>query len=239
MSTRKSETVAKALRIIDMFLENGAGHSLAQLSAKTGINKSTILRLCATLEEAGLLQRDRSMAYVLGHKIWQLALVYQRQFRLEEMVRPLLRRLRDETKESASFYVRNGGVRVCLFRENSRHRICHHVEEGTQFPLRQGVVGRVLLAYSGEPGREHDAIRRDGYFMAQGREPLTSSVAVPVLTRDGKLVGAIVVSGPSSRFTEQAQRNALTKLISCSTAIAERLPAELPATSGSSSVFLP
>lgn len=228
MSTRKSETVAKALRIIDTFLENSAGHTLAALSARTGINKSTILRLCATLEEAGLLQRDRSMAYVLGHKVWQLALIYQRQFRLEELIRPFLCRLRDETKESASFYVRNGGVRVCLFRENSRHRICHHVEEGTQFPLRQGVVGRVLLAYCGESGREHEAIRREGYFMAQGREPLTSSVAVPVHTRDKKLVGAVVVSGPSSRFTEQAQRDALKKLIACAAAISERLPAELP-----------
>lgn len=230
MTTRKSETVTKAVQIIDTFLNRTEGQTLSELSAQTGINKSTMLRLCATLEDAGWLQRDRSMAYRLGHKIWQLALVYRRQFRLEETVRPFLGQLRDATRESASFYIREGDVRVCLFRENSPHHICHHVEEGTRLPLQQGVVGRVLLAFSNEPGEAYDAIRRSGYLIDQGREPFTASVSAPVLSGEGRLIGAMVVSGPSSRFTEALQQNALEHIRACCAAMMALLPDSIAST---------
>jgi DNA-binding IclR family transcriptional regulator len=224
MTTRKSGTVAKSIHILDTFLDSSEGQTLSVLASKTGINKSTMLRLCATLEEAGLLQRDKGMAYRLGHKIWQLALVYRRQLRLEDTVRPFLRQLRDVTGESASFYIREEEVRVCLFRENSHHRICHHVEEGARLPLQQGVVGRVLLAFSGKSGAEYEAIRQSGYLMAQGREPFTASVSAPVLSCDGTMIGALVVSGPSSRFTERVQKHALERVLTCCAALTERVP---------------
>ena len=40
--------------------------------------------------------------------------------------------------ETASFYVREGQSRVCLFRQNSPHAARHHLDEGSELPLTAG-----------------------------------------------------------------------------------------------------
>lgn len=225
MATQQSGTVHKAIAVLDQFLAAPAGLTLTQLAARTGMHKSTILRLCATLEQNGLLQRDRSMAYRIGPKIWQLAGVYRQQFSLEEIVRPLLAALRDRTSESASLYIAVGDERVCLYRENSRHPLRHHLEEGSRLPLAEGVVGKVLAAFLGAEGGEFDRIRRDGHLVDQGRSPDTAAAAVPVFGAGGELEGALVVSGPQTRFDARARRAALRLLQEAAGEFQRRLPA--------------
>src|SRR5262249_37563921 len=93
-----------------------------------------------------------------------------------------------------------------------------------RFPIQQGVVGRVLLAYTGAGGAVHDQIRRDGYLIAQGREPYTASVAVPVVLSNGDLLGALVVSGLATRFDARARQRALRLLQHAARAIAGCVP---------------
>lgn len=220
-----SGTVNKAIIVLNQFLAEPAGLTLTKLAARTGIHKSTILRLCATLEEAGFLERDRRMVYHIGPKVWQLAQVYSQQFHLEEAIRPLLRDLRDRTGESASFYVVDGDERVCLYRENSGHPLRHHLEEGARLPLADGVVGRVLAAFSGAEGTEYDHIRRAGFLIDQGRSPDTASAAVPVFARGGELEGGLVVSGPHTRFDRPARDTALAGLLEAARELQQRMPA--------------
>ena len=211
MATQTSGTVTKALSLLDLFLEGSSELSLSELSARAGMHKTTVLRLCASLEEAGFLQHEPGLPYRLGPKIWRLAQAYRTDLQLEDVVRPLLRTIRDKTGESVSFYVPDGDERVCRFRENSRAVIRHHLEEGARLPLAAGVVGRVLKAYLGGRGREYDEIRRRGYLIAQGREAHTTSVAVPVLDWAGAIRGGLVVSGPSIRFRKCEEALALLK----------------------------
>lgn len=218
-------TVIKALSLLDEFIDGASEISLRDMTAKTGLNKTTTLRLCASLEEAGFLERAHGSAYRLGPKISQLAQVYRRSFRVEDVVRPQLQHIRKQTGESVSFYVVEGKERVCRFRENSSSIIRHHMEEGARLPLASGVVGRVLLAFSGKKGRDLDAIRRDGHLIAQGREPHTMSAAVPVLDGRGILYGALVVSGPSIRFEGQAPKRACELLQEAALKIRDMLPA--------------
>lgn len=222
---QQSGTVNKAVLVLNQFLTEPAGLTLTKIAARTGIHKSTTLRLCATLEEAGFLERDRAMVYRIGPKVWQLAQVYSQQFHLEEVVRPLLRDLRDQTGESASFYVVDGDQRVCLYRENSRHALRHHLEEGARLPLADGVIGRVLGAFSGAEGTEYDRIRRDGFLIDQGRSPDTASAAVPVFGRGGELEGGLVVSGPHTRFDPVARDAALANLLEAARKLQHRMPA--------------
>jgi DNA-binding IclR family transcriptional regulator len=209
LRTKKSETVLKAMTLLDRFLVEQRPLTLGDLAQATGIHKTTVFRLCNSLVATGLLQRSADATFFIGPKIWRLAQVFEQSIDAERLVRPILVELRDATGESASFYVRDGEWRVCVYRENARHAIRHHLEEGSRLPLREGVVGHVLLAFAGEPGGDYDRIRVDGHLIAQGREPYTASVAVPVFAADGGLVGALVVSGPSSRFDEAKRREAL------------------------------
>ncbi len=225
MASRISGTVTKALDILDLFLGREDGLSVTQISAATGINMSTVVRLCATLEGRSYLRRDPQGRYFIGSQVEQLAQVLRTQFSLAETIRPLLKQLRDETGESASFYIRDGGARVCLFREDSKHAIRHVVEEGARLPLKDGVVGNVLLAQAGSKGPIYDKIRKDGFYSAVGRDPFTASVAVPVTTKSGMLAGAMVVSGLADRFSDKKRKMALKRLVEARTALADVLPA--------------
>jgi len=224
MSKTDSGTVRKALGILDAFPVGQDALSLTELSSRTRIHKSTLLRLCRSLQQAGFLSRDRNMGFQLGPKIWHLAQVYQRQFHAEEVVRPRLQVLRDRTGESASFYIRDNDMRVCLFRENSKHAIRHHVEQGARLPLTDSVVGSVLLAFSGERGRALSKIRQRGYLIDRGNQPYTASVAVPVLTLGGDMAGALVVSGLESRFRAEHHRKALDIMLEISRELGEQFP---------------
>lgn len=224
MTPRTSGTVSKALDILDLLLDHKDGLTVTQISAATHINMSTVVRLCATLEGRGYMRRDRHAVYLIGSQIEKLAQVFRSQFSLEDTIRPELVKLRDETGESASFYVIDGDARVCLYRENSKHRIRHVVEEGTRLPFKEGVVGRVLLAFSGAQGEENKMIRKKGYLDAEGREPFTASVSVPVLTDSGILMGALVVSGLSSRFDVGQRKRARNVLQESSNRLKELLP---------------
>ena len=214
----------KALQVLESVATAASGMTLAHITRATELNKATAVRLCATLEGAGFLERDAHMVYRLGRRIWQLGQVYRQQFGFEDIVRPIVAGLRDRSGESASFYVREGSERVCLIRENSRHTVRHHVDEGARLSLTHGVVGRVLLAFGGAGGAEMAAIRAAGHLMAGGREPDTASVAVPVLESGGQLIGALVVSGPASRFDEGKQRAALALVLDAGRALQAALP---------------
>lgn len=219
-----SGTVAKALTLLDAFLEGAEQLTLTELAAYSGLHKTTALRLCTSLEEAGMLQRQPGRPFQLGPKIWQLAQVYRRGFQLEELIRPILKRIRDETGESVSFYVVDGDTRICRFRENSKFAARHHVEEGERFALDSGIAGPVLLAFMGKAGAQFDRIRADGHLVGQGREPHTTSAAVPVFDQAGSLRGALVVSGLSARFTEERYPAALELLHRSAEDICRLLP---------------
>jgi DNA-binding IclR family transcriptional regulator len=174
---------------------------------------STAVRLCATLVKLGYLKRNDRGVYFIGPQIEKLAKVFRKQFNLEEIVRPVLKKLREQTEESASFYMIDGNERVCLFREDSKHEIRHVVAEGTRLPLNCGVVGPLLLAFTGMSGINYKKIRDKGYYESEGRESYTASVAAPVFDSDGKLAGALVISGPALRFGLDMRREAKKLLI--------------------------
>ena len=219
-----SGTVIKALSLLDEFLNGTEEISLREMTTRTRIHKTTAMRLCASLVEVGLLERRNGTGYRLGPKAWQLGQAYRRSFRLESIIRPILQRVRDQTGESVSFYVADAAERVCRFRENSRLVIRHHLEEGARMPLGSGVVGRVLLAFSGQKGSDLGGIRRKGYLIAQGRQPDTTSVSVPVIDEHGRMHGALVVSGPSIRFNGDKPKKALALIKAAAAEIRGILP---------------
>ncbi|HEX7125844.1 MAG TPA: IclR family transcriptional regulator [Thermodesulfobacteriota bacterium] len=218
------EAVERALAVLEAFAPGDARLSLAQLAERTGLYKSTILRLSASLERFGYLRRDGEGYFRLGPTLWRLGALYQRSFDLADVVRPMLARLVAELGQTAAFYVRDGDRRICLFRNNSPSPTRHHVEEGASLPVDQGASGRILLAFGGAPGARYDEIRRKGVYTSYGeRDPDAAAVAAPVFDAAGGLVGAISVSGLRTHFDEPFVRRATARV----TAAARDLTAAL------------
>jgi DNA-binding IclR family transcriptional regulator len=201
----------RAITILKAFTGADRSLSLAEISARTGLYKSTILRLAASLIRAQMLERLEDGRYRIGAALFALGSIYQRSLVPADILLPIMRELSDLSSESVAFYVRSGDVRTCLYRIESLHAVRYMVREGDVLPLEAGSGGRVLAAFTGAEGAPYDAIRRDCFYVSDGeRDAETSGISAPVFGPGRTLVGALTLAGPRSRvdraFLERMKR---------------------------------
>ncbi len=194
--------VTRALGLLSAFREDDYSLTLTELAKRTGLYKSTALRLIDTLVRENYLYRIADGSYQLGARPLQLGAIFQRQQRTVEYVPPFLRRIVEELGESASFYVFQNGGRMCLHRVDANNQVIRDsVREGDWRPLAGGATGTILMAFRGEPGAEMDAVRQQRWAASfGGAHPEMAAVAVPVFGAQQVLVGALSVSGPRYRL---------------------------------------
>lgn len=218
------EAVERALSILEAFTAQDHELSLATLATRTGLYKSTILRLLGSLERFGYIRRSGAGLYRLGPSLRRLANISLPSDDHEAIIRPHLIDLNRITSETAAFFIRSGDDRLCQYRENSRRPIRHHLDEGVILPLKRGASGRVLLAFGGATGEPYDIIRSQGYYFSYGeRDPDVMAVAVPVFNRKGLLLGSLSVSALRSRFDGSPSTEALILLQEHAAALREVL----------------
>jgi len=191
--------VDRALTILDALTDERT--SLAELSKKTGLYKSTVLRLAKSLEKFGYVLRSEDGGYRLGSKVLYLGSLYQKHFNTTEIVPPVLRKMAEELHEGVSFYIADGEHRVVLHRIDASRSVRDQVHEGDRFPLTAGASGHVLRAFGGARGERFDAVREAMYAASYGeRDPEIAAVACPVFGHGNRPVGALSVSGPRYRI---------------------------------------
>ncbi|MCD1633486.1 IclR family transcriptional regulator [Martelella mediterranea] len=199
------DAVDRALAILECFATADQPLSLAQIAGETGLYKSTILRLLNSLIRFGYLERDEHGQYRLASTVWRLGAQYRASFSLGDGIRAELARLAEATGETASFYVRRGDTRLCLYRSEPERAIRHSVAEGVELPIGMGASGKVLQAFDRDAGSQWDHIRKAGFATSRGeRNPDVAAIAAPVFDQSGRLRGAIAVSGPVTRLDEAA-----------------------------------
>ena len=171
-----------------------APRGLAELQASTGLPRATAHRLASALEAHGLLRRDASGRFELGHGLVALGQLSANRFPLVDVARPVATALRDATGEAVQVFVREGNQRRCVLSLESAHGLRWIVPEGSLLPIEVGSSGRLL---EGERAR-------NGWMQSVGeREAGVASVSAPIHTADGAIIGALSVSGPVERLTKQ------------------------------------
>jgi DNA-binding IclR family transcriptional regulator len=248
-SAKQIESVDKALSILECFSDRVPELSLKQLSEKTGLYKSRILRLCGTMMAHGFLIRQEGSLYRLGPKLMMLGKVYERSNSLISIARPILRELASITGESAKLFVIQGTKRVCLVREKGTYPLSYHVEEGESFELYAGAGGKALLAYTSKEYRdqvlsekvlqrltpktiversrleeEFATIREQGYASSSG-EVFTevAGMAAPVFDHENNICAALTIAGPIQRFTEDRHQEMLESLLASARRLSQLL----------------
>jgi DNA-binding IclR family transcriptional regulator len=201
--TDKTEGVAaveRALAILNAFRMDDGPLTLHEVAQRTGLYKSTILRVMQSLIRFGCLQQLPDSTYRLGHTVMRWGSVYRGSLRLDDQVVPVLNALVQSTGEGASFFQREGDVRLCLFRVDPRKMVRDHIYAGQVLPLNQGAAGRALMDVPGDPANwSHDRV----IVTIGEREPDMAAVAAPVFGPADQVIGAIAVSGPAMRFTPE------------------------------------
>ncbi len=204
--TKPVDAATRALRILKVFNHRTPTLQLSQIAQKTGMVKSTTLRMLVTLVEEGYMTVDNEKRYSLGPELYRLGRCYVESFNLESHIRPKLKVLVEETGESISFFQQVGNKRMCLFREDSDQVLREHVAEGDTVDLDRGAAGRVLIDFEAVSGIEpasKDQRLSLPYLSLGERDAGIGGIAVPVFSSLQGLVGALTISGPVSRLSSQ------------------------------------
>ncbi|SFF01959.1 transcriptional regulator, IclR family [Paenibacillus algorifonticola] len=240
MAEEGKSTVRAVERALDILICFTAGKDLVmtEIAERTGLHKSTVHRMLATLEDKGFIERDRvTDRYRLGMRVWELSAHLSRTDDPAVIWQPEMERLRDKLGETVSIYVRDGSERIRIQAVQSNQPVRRVAPIGARLPLYAGASSKVLIAYADPLVREEifgdpswlftidldqykmqlADITEQGYATSfEEREPGAAAFSAPIFGREGKLVAALSVSGPASRMTMDKMRDAAPILLEAS-----------------------
>ncbi len=231
--------LAKALDLIDLLDEHEA-LTLTELSSRSGINKVTVLRILANLEERGYVERDDATGrYRLGFRLLELGMRKSEGLDLRTVARPALKTLHAETGETVNLAIpgRDGLVYIDII--ESTHGLRMAATIGARDDYHSTALGKAMLAHFPAPLREEflarqalprktsrtivepvallaelDRVREAGFAVDdEENEPGARCIAAPVFDYRGRVVGAISISGPASRVSRDRERELAARVI--------------------------
>lgn len=191
-----ANTLERGLRLL-MALRKDEGQKLSDLARATTLDKATASRLLRSLMRYSFAVKDENDRYRLGPATAVLESTGDGSQGIAAVVQPVIERLARETGETASFFVQHGSLRLCVAVAFGNRAVGHTLKVGDVLPTERGAGGRVLrLCSNGRP--------EDGADLMQTslgeRDPELAAVASPVFNARGKLLGALSLSGTSTRY---------------------------------------
>jgi IclR family transcriptional regulator, acetate operon repressor len=200
-----TQAIDRAAELLVRVVESPRPVGVGELSAGTGLPKSTTSRLVGALERRGLVQRAADRRVVAGPVLLRFAHRDTGES-LVGLASPALRELAGLSGETINLGVPTPLGVEHLAQEDSRHFVGGTNWVGRRVPFESTANGKVLLAFgaSPPPGPETIEIRRRGYAVAIDElERGLSALAAPVLGPEGFAVAALSISGPSIRLTRE------------------------------------
>jgi DNA-binding IclR family transcriptional regulator len=204
--------------------------SLADLVARTGLPRATAHRLAVALEGHRMLRRTPGGGWAPGPALVELS---HGSVDLARVAGRHLPALRDASGESAQFYVRDGGTRVCVAAAERAHGLRDTVPVGARLPMTAGSAAHALLAFA--PAEEVtpllagasfttrtllDVRRRGWAHSVAEREAGVASLSAPVRDQAGGVLGAVSISGPVERLGRRPGPEVVGAVLETAAAIA-------------------
>ncbi len=221
MSTVQS--IDRAFAVLRSLTSGPAG--VTEIADRVGLPKSTVSRLLSTLEELGAVEQVAAGGdYRVGWAMLELAAAARPGRSLVSVARPHLAELNRLTGEAAGISIPDATEMLYLdqltpdselqVRDWTGHRIPMHAVPSGQVVLAtdEALAARITAAplarftehtitTPAELRRRMNLVRHDGYAWAfEEFADGLNSVAAPVRADDGKVIAALHVYGPASRF---------------------------------------
>ena len=221
-----AQAALRAIRLLKLFTAQAPELQLAEISALSGLNKTTTHRLLQAVHSEELLDRNPGTgAYRLGPGMMALGVQALSSNDLRLRARPLLKRLAEETGETATLEVPIDDTMLILDEIAGKHFVGASGNVGTRWPIHATSTGKAFIAFeqhgSARLAAELQAltartitkidvlekqlgdIRRRGFAETVDElEDGFSGVAAVVRGGMGELLGALSICGPSQRMSE-------------------------------------
>ena len=241
--------VERALAILSCFSRTTPELTLTQIAERVGLNKSTVHRLLATLNQNRFVQRDPATgAYRPGIRLMQYAYLMLEQNDLRRSAAPYLHHLWEQVRETVDLAVPDNGEVVYIQVLESPQRVKLAAAVGQRLPALCTASGKALLAYmddeivqraweagmrpytnctitSREAFLENmRAIRAAGFAISeQEYEEGINAVAAPILAPGDQPVAVVAVAGPAYRLTRERMIEISPLVMTTAHAIAQEI----------------
>ncbi len=238
------DVVDRALDVLELLRDAGRPLGLQEISQRLGVAKSSGYRLLCTLERRGYVERsDHEARYQLGTNWLRYARGLTSHRPLSELALPHMRRLLDMYGETINLGVLRDGEVLYLEMLESPHSFRMAAQVGARSPVHPSALGKAIAAHlpeekvgaiirtRGLPAftpktitspsslrQELSRTRARGYSEDNGEtEPEASCIGAPIFGADGRVVGAISISGPTSRIRAMKPRATKALVEACGT----------------------
>jgi len=220
-SPNGTQAIDRAALLLTQVVQGTGPASFAELTAASGLAKSTTSRLLTALERHQLVRRDPDGRFWPGELFVRYAWQGTTDANLVAVAQPYLDKLGGLTGETINLGIVSAGSIQQVAQVDSRYMIGGTNWVGLAVPLHCSASGKVLLAYGttavpAEPFEartertiisrskleaEFVAVRDRGYAVADEElEPGLVAVAAPVFAGGPIPIAAISVSAPASRL---------------------------------------
>ncbi|HWL41858.1 MAG TPA: IclR family transcriptional regulator [Ilumatobacter sp.] len=232
-SERGSQAINRALSILGLFSVEMPNMNLTDICAATGLTMPTAHRMVRTLVARDYLVQDPSTGrYALGPmllNVAQIVLQTSAPGGLVVAAAPHIENLRNLTEETVGLHVLGPAGRICVAEVPSRHAMRMSTGLGTLHPAYAGAASKALLsaippsersalldrqrlvAITAQTMTSRDDIDADiaavterGYAMSLGETVEgAGALAAPIRSATHEVIGAINITGPLSRWTQE------------------------------------
>jgi len=228
------QSLGRAFAILEAVARHREGIGLADLSKLVGLHNSTTFHLAKTLVALGYIRQEKdTKRYRVGRPLFALAASALDEIEMVNLATPVLENLSRKTGESSHFAVCMNDAVVVIARTSGSGAFQLTDRVGVVRPAHCTALGKAILASLRpdrldhflkrtklEPStersitdpralmREIDEIRRTGIaFDDREFNPEVRCIAVPVRDFTGNVVGALGISGPIWRLSDQALKS--------------------------------
>ncbi|WP_435156893.1 IclR family transcriptional regulator [Haladaptatus sp. DFWS20] len=230
-------TTTRSFDIIETLCELD-GARLTEISAHLDLPDSTVHNHLRTLVQRGYVVRDDN-TYRVSFRFLEIGEYVRSRRKICEVAEPEIDKLAAETDESASLLVEEDGRGVYVYDAQADTSIPLDMHPGKHVALHATALGKAILAYlpesrveeileqRGLPARTSNTITdreelvtelatiRERGFAVDSEERVRGvrCVAVAIKNKNGQVIGAISVSGPSSRIRADPDEQLLQELL--------------------------
>lgn len=241
-----TEAADRVADVLLLFAQSNDPLGVSQIARSLSLSKAVVHRILQSLTSRSLVQvvSGNSM-YVLGPAATSLGTKSWSQLDVRSLASPILRKLRDDTRETTTLSVLVGRQRIYLDQFESPQEVKMVVELGPRFPLHSGASSRSILAHLPQKfideavrqlrvidpdldGEEYlhklEGIRTNGYAISRNeRKTGAASIAAPFFDAAGNVLGSISSSGPVFRYGEEGHEDHMRLVIGAARAITAAL----------------